>query len=558
MLLGLAVSFTGTPMTQAHPLSQTLGSGEDEYQTYTASNFETVPTDWAKYEYGANASTSAKVVDNRLVIATSAGGAQSATQHFGGVYIVDAERDWQDFTLEMTFSVESVYEGAWRWLGILYHAQEATGVTQIYDSETESYTPVDPAVNTLTGYTLVARASKGQIFQSSINAERKTTNGTAVSSPVLYDGTATDHTITLQVSGNTAKYYVDGTKYVEFDTTTQDSNLGSHHDSGKIAIITSTLRVNIKSLYITSEVRDDISKSTPNISFTAGGSAFTNGTHLSEGSVTPIEVTTDVNTPSYSVYYTKDDGATNLGSEAPTEAGTYAINVKVKEHVYNVAASAFRWYIIDQVSEKITPTVEFSNVTSFEYDHEQHTPTITFKVDGVEVSDVEYALHYESNGNVTYEAPTEIGWYSVVVEVTENDKYASLKTWKVFNIYDSANAFARDWAKLRVDGGETGICGYLTEATRGDLDALIARYDALSTDDKNALAETIDVEDATIAQSVEYARSLLLTLDGNETESSANPLAVNSQINNILIITLSVCAMCLVAYIFINRKKLCK
>ena len=50
----------------------------------------------------------------------------------------------------------------------------------------------------------------------------------------------------------------------------------------------------------------------------------------------------------YEVYYTKDDGETNLGTTAPTEPGVYAINVLVKENNIYKSSSAFRWYRINE------------------------------------------------------------------------------------------------------------------------------------------------------------------------------------------------------------------
>ena len=49
-------------------------------------------------------------------------------------------------------------------------------------------------------------------------------------------------------------------------------------------------------------------------------------TKFTQGEPYNIEVTVSSGAD-YEVYYTKDDGETNLGTTAPTEPGVYAINV---------------------------------------------------------------------------------------------------------------------------------------------------------------------------------------------------------------------------------------
>ena len=72
-----------------------------------------------------------------------------------------------------------------------------------------------------------------------------------------------------------------------------------------------------------------------------------NGTIFTYG--TPYEITVKVSDDAdYEVYYTKDDGETNLGTTAPTEPGVYAINVLVKENNIYKSSSAFRWYRINE------------------------------------------------------------------------------------------------------------------------------------------------------------------------------------------------------------------
>lgn len=87
------------------------------------------------------------------------------------------------------------------------------------------------------------------------------------------------------------------------------------------------------------------SKLNPVITF-----SISNGAHFLEGSVPEIIVTLNDSSIEYSVYYTADDGETNLGAVAPTAPGTYAINVQTIENEKYNAIHAFRWYVIDPIA----------------------------------------------------------------------------------------------------------------------------------------------------------------------------------------------------------------
>jgi hypothetical protein len=57
--------------------------------------------------------------------------------------------------------------------------------------------------------------------------------------------------------------------------------------------------------------------------------------------------------------------------------------------------------------------------------------TATFTV----TEGLEYTYYYDFGGvNLGTEVPTEVCWYSLVVDVIGNDEYNSYHTWKVFHI----------------------------------------------------------------------------------------------------------------------------
>ncbi len=91
---------------------------------------------------------------------------------------------------------------------------------------------------------------------------------------------------------------------------------------------------------------------------------------------------------------------------------------------------------------------------------------------------------------------------------------------------DSIDKFVDDWAALRAKGGDAGICYYLTKGTRAELDTLIARYNAFSTEDQATIGSKAD-GGTTIANTIEYVSALLAKLDNN-TSTGASGVVITS------------------------------
>ena len=144
----------------------------------------------------------------------------------------------------------------------------------------------------------------------------------------------------------------------------------------------------------------------------------------------------------YEIFYTKDDGAVNLGTEFPTVPGIYAINVRVFEtNEYNYV-STYRWFKLEEKStvEVVMVDAVFTEVEGgFVFDG-----FIDAEGNAVEVDETLYQAYYEFNEvNLGSTLPTQPGSYSLVVRfvdganyefITKNIESVTHKVWKPFKI----------------------------------------------------------------------------------------------------------------------------
>ncbi len=74
-----------------------------------------------------------------------------------------------------------------------------------------------------------------------------------------------------------------------------------------------------------------------------------------------------------------------------------------------------------------------------------------------------------------------------------------------------ADQFIADWATLRANGGEDGICYYLSTSHRAEMEAMLTRYEELSknTANKTYIDATTDVEGVTIGETITYLKNVL-------------------------------------------------
>lgn len=188
--------------------------------------------------------------------------------------------------------------------------------------------------------------------------------------------------------------------------------------------------------YYTINIKSTIEKEKPTITFTLDdGTTFTNGTTLLTNDLKTIIVSVNA-VVDYEIFYTKDDGETNLGSKAPTEPGLYAINVTTLENAYYSSTTAFVWYYIKAPSVKKEAEISFSieNGTKF-------TQGEPYNIEVTVSSGADYEVYYtKDDGEIDLgaTAPTEPGLYAVNVRIIENDEFVApldnKKTWRWFEI----------------------------------------------------------------------------------------------------------------------------
>ena len=137
---------------------------------------------------------------------------------------------------------------------------------------------------------------------------------------------------------------------------------------------------------------------------------------------------------------------------------------------------------------------------------------------------------------------------------------------KVLFNYESAAHFISDWAAARA-AGTNGMCSYLTGADRAILEDFIDRYDTLlvttngfvNTNQKDVVANTIDVEGVTIATSVEYFRAVLagqIATDGDYGIVQNNNNILKSVANNapVVIIASVIALLSVISFVILKRK----
>ena len=118
------------------------------------------------------------------------------------------------------------------------------------------------AASHVTGYVMQYRVSGKNAYSSINNGTDKIPNfkddGVINAGDSLADGSVapalTDgayHTLSVKMTGNTAKHYIDGHLVREAQTSLKDGHLGKTYDRGGFALIVNAMELNIKSVKIT-------------------------------------------------------------------------------------------------------------------------------------------------------------------------------------------------------------------------------------------------------------------------------------------------------------------
>lgn len=418
---------------------------------YEQSNFESLPSSWELYAKCDKGNNTLSFADGEMIIEhnQNSGNAGPAT-YYGSMYLIDKDHVYTDFEFEMTFKLTSYLSDS-RWLGVMYHVQNA---------DTRA-----------SGYMMNYRVSGSSANSAVVGSDTTTTfnDGAATNKGIkLSDGAY--HTLKITMSGNIASHYMDSTLIEQYDVTTKNDKMGSVLESGGFALIVNKETLAIKSVKISHKLPDIINQGFTLVAPTTLDNmidsdlstyTFFDWHYTSENHfIRDFGETTEISniyllSGSYDhasdyfhenvvfeysldgeIYQTIDNPQTGANifvdcSSSPIQARYLRVTpLYDSPSPYGVVIREFGV----NLTTKFTPTITFAGDTAYTYDGESHTPT--FEI-GKEFFGVEANYHYSSESlGITnqLEAPTEIAWWSLVVETVATDIYASSRSWKTFHI----------------------------------------------------------------------------------------------------------------------------
>ncbi len=242
-----------------------------------------------------------------------------------------------------------------------------------------------------------------------------------------YDGTGEEPNIKVNILTEGAVLDVDYTWYFSYDDDT-----GTHEIGQTIPTTPGTygLTIKVSGSDKYNELRDfrwfritNTQKVNPTIEFTINnGDTFAyDGTGDAPifGVIVPDGVT-------YKTYFEQNE--TNIGTDIPTTPGTYSFICETEENDNYLATRQWRWFKITSPS-LVDPIITFGEDTTFTYDGNPHTPTFTVS------NGATYSIRYDSNDTFySYDAPTEVGTYALVITVSEGNGFNASTKWVVFHI----------------------------------------------------------------------------------------------------------------------------
>lgn len=241
------------PEAEAQP--QEVPVAED----YSVTDFSGIANnDWSVSKMSDYSNTFTRINERGELVVKAENAAD--TSYFGGMLKINDGAVYKDFTFEMEFKVTPrSWQNVDRWLGVVYRANWEHGGTA---STASAYNNVGSEA----GYIMQYRVS-GKNAYSAVNKTRAfrdddiiETNGTladgVTAPPVLTDGAY--HKITVVMSGNAAKHYIDGKLIRTAETAVKDGHLGTAYASGGFSLIVNAMEISIKSCSVTSQVKDTV------------------------------------------------------------------------------------------------------------------------------------------------------------------------------------------------------------------------------------------------------------------------------------------------------------
>lgn len=136
------------------------------------------------------------------------------------------------------------------------------------------------------------------------------------------------------------------------------------------------------------------------------------------------------------------------------------------------------------------------------------------------------------------------------------------KMTKLTNAHD----FVTEWSQMRTNGGETGICGYLTDSENSTLAALLNKFAAFDAETQKLIRAETDViygeTTVTIGETMDYMASVRDWVKNIVTPTSSElngiVLTTNTESNSLVALFAIVGLVAVSAYYFLEKKKLSK
>ena len=173
-----------------------------------------------------------------------------------------------------------------------------------------------------------------------------------------------------------------------------------------------------------------------------------------------------------------------------------------------------------------------------------------------------YSYLVKSSNFVISETTLPENTNALKIRFSSTSNQIGLVDFALIKSKDTVENFINNWNTLRTNGGDNGICNYLTAANREDLEIMLARYEAFSDADKAIIAAAND-GDTTIGNTIAYVTNVI-----NNNQSTEKDYGINSGViitSNYSIDSTSLIALfallgigAISAYYFIEKKKLSK
>ena len=130
----------------------------------------------------------------------------------------------------------------------------------------------------------------------------------------------------------------------------------------------------------------------------------------------------------------------------------------------------------------------------------------------------------------------------------------------------NAHDFVVEWSQMRTNGGETGICGYLTDSENSTLAVLLNKFAAFDAETQTLIRAETDViygaTTVTIGETMDYMASVRDWVKNivSPTSSELNGivLTTNTESNSLVALFAIVGLVAVSAYYFLEKKKLSK